>query len=114
MFEFDDLDAEEIATHRTDVDMLWMEDDDQTWKETIHDTRHTLYPICEESPDHIVGILNAKDYFRLDDKTRENIVAHAVKPAYFVPETIKADQLFRNMRSKGIPWQWCWMSTAAW
>ena len=101
VFEFDDLDAEEIATHRTDVDMLWMEDDDQTWKETIHDTRHTLYPICEESPDHIVGILNAKDYFRLDDKTRENIVAHAVKPAYFVPETIKADQLFRNMRSKG-------------
>ena len=45
VFEFDDLDAEEIATHRTDVDMLWMEDDDQTWKETIHDTRHTLYPI---------------------------------------------------------------------
>lgn len=101
VFEFDDLDAEEIATHRTDVDLLWMEDDDKVWKETIHDTRHTLYPICEESPDHIVGILNAKDYFRLDDKTRENILENAVKPAYFVPETIKADLLFRNMRSKG-------------
>ena len=43
-------------------------------------------------------MLNAKDYFRLDDKSRENVMKNAVKPAYFVPETVKADVLFRNMR----------------
>ena len=98
VFEFDDLTAEEIATHRTDVDLLWMQDSMDEWANTIHSTRHTLFPICDDSPDNIIGILNAKDYFRADNKSRENIFAEAVSPAYFVPENIKADVLFRNMK----------------
>lgn len=98
VFEFDDLTAEEIATHRTEVTILWTEDDMEQWAQTIHDSRHTLYPVCEGSPDNIIGILNAKDYFRLDDKSRDVVMKEAVKEAYFVPATIKADVLFRNMR----------------
>ena len=97
VFEFDDLTAEEIATHRTDVVILWKEDTIEQWDVTIHESRHTLYPVCEESPDNVVGVLNAKDYFRLRDKTRENVM-ELVKPAFFVPETIKADVLFRKMK----------------
>jgi putative hemolysin len=98
VFEFDDLTAEEIAVHRTEVTFLWMEDSMEEWAKTIHDSRHTLYPVCEESPDNIVGILNAKDYFRLENKSRKAVMREAVKPAFFVPETIKADVLFRNMK----------------
>lgn len=97
VFEFDDLTAEEIATHRTDVEILFTEDSMDEWKKTIHESRHTLYPVCEDSADNVVGVLNAKDYFRLEEKTRENVMA-IVRPAYFVPATIKADVLFRNMR----------------
>lgn len=97
VFEFDDLTAEEIATHRTDVIILWKEDAVEQWDVTIHESRHTLYPVCEESPDNVVGVLNAKDYFRLRDKTRENVM-ELVRPAFFVPETIKADVLFRKMK----------------
>ena len=97
VFEFDDLTAEEIATHRTDVTILWKEDSIEQWDETIHESRHTLYPVCEDSPDNVVGVLNAKDYFRLRDKSRENVL-ELVKPAFFVPETIKADVLFRKMK----------------
>jgi putative hemolysin len=98
VFEFDDLTAEEIAVHRTEVTILWIEDSMEQWDETIHESRHTLYPVCEDSPDNVVGILNAKDYFRLRDKTRKSVMKEAVKPAFFVPETIKADVLFRNMK----------------
>ena len=98
VFEFDDLTAEQIATHRTEVVVLWIEDDMQEWAKTIHESRHTLYPVCEGSPDNIVGILNAKDYFRLEDKSRSCVMRDAVKPAFFVPETVKADVLFRNMK----------------
>jgi len=97
IFEFDDLTAEEIATHRTDVTILWKEDTMEQWDETIHESRHTLYPVCEDSPDNVIGMINAKDYFRLRDKSRENVLA-LVKPAFFVPETIKADVLFRKMK----------------
>ena len=98
VFEFDDLTAGEIATHRTDTVFLSLEDDMEVWDRTIHDTRHTLYPVCEDFADNVTGILNAKDYFRLEDHSREAVLAGAVKPAYFVPDTIKADVLFRNMK----------------
>ena len=97
VFEFDDLTAEEIATHRTEVTILWVEDEMAEWDKTIHESRHTLYPVCEDSPDNVVGILNAKDYFRLNDKRRESVMT-IVRPAFFVPETIKADVLFRKMK----------------
>lgn len=98
VFEFNDIMVGNIATHRTDVVILWLEDGDAAWEKTIHESRHTLYPVCDGSPDKVVGILNAKDYFRLEDRTRECVLSSAVHPAYFVPETIKADLLFRNMK----------------
>lgn len=98
VFEFDDLTADEIAVHRTEVTILWMEDDMDQWAATIHDSRHTLYPVCEDSADNVIGILNAKDYFRLDDKSREKVMAEAVREPFFVPATIKADVLFRKMK----------------
>lgn len=97
VFEFDDLTAGEIATHRTDVTFLWMDDSMEEWAATIHSSRHTRYPVCRESADNVVGTLNAKDYFRLEDKSRENVMA-LVHPPYYVPRSIKADVLFRNMK----------------
>ena len=99
VFEFNDIMVESIATHRTDVTILWMEEDMDSWAETIHNSRHTRYPVCDGSPDNIVGVLNAKDYFRLEDKSRENVLQNAVYPAYFVLETTKADVLFKNMKA---------------
>lgn len=101
IFEFDDLTAEQVCTHRTDVVMLWAEDSVETWENTIHRTRHSLFPICGESVDNIIGILNAKDYFRLEDKSRENIMKNAVREPYFVHETMKADVLFAQMKKRG-------------
>ena len=98
VFAFDDLTAEEIAVHRTEVIILSMEDTMEDWDKTIHESRHTLYPVCEDSADNIIGILNAKDYFRLDTNSRENAMKYAVKVPFFVPETIKADVLFRKMK----------------
>ncbi len=101
IFEFDDLTAEQVCTHRTDVEMLWAEDSVETWEKTIHRTRHSLFPICGESVDNIIGILNAKDYFRLADKSRENIMKNAVREPYFVHENMKADVLFAQMKKRG-------------
>lgn len=98
VFEFDDLVAEDLVTHRTDVVMLDMEDSMETWRETIFSTRHTRYPICDGTADNVVGILNAKEYFRLEDLSRETVMKEAVMPAYFVPDSVKADKLFRNMK----------------
>ncbi|MEG2436469.1 MAG: transporter associated domain-containing protein, partial [Ruthenibacterium sp.] len=56
-------------------------------------------PICDESIDNVVGILNIKDYFRLTDKAREAVLREAVKPAHFIPESVRADVLFAQMKN---------------
>lgn len=99
VFEFDDLTAGEIATHRTDLTILWLEESMEEWASTIHNSRHTRYPVCGESADDVVGILNAKDYFRLTDRSREAVLEQAVETPYLVPDSVKADVLFRNMKS---------------
>ena len=103
VFEFDDLTADEIATHRTDVTALWLEDDDATWAKTIHETRHSRYPVCDGSLDKVVGVLIAKDWFRLEKRERAAVMAQAVRPPVFVPEGVKADVLFRDMKRRHNP-----------
>ena len=98
VFEFNDIMVGTIATHRTDMTVLWMTDDVKKWDETIHNTRHTLYPVCKDSMDHVVGVLNAKDYFRLKEKNKDMVINSAISTPYFVMETTKADVLFRNMK----------------
>lgn len=97
VFKFDDLSAGEILTHRTGLIMLWLEDTDDTWEKIICSS-FSRYPVCDGSPDKVVGVLNAKVYLREKDRSRENVMRSALEPAYFVPETVKADVLFRNMK----------------
>ncbi|MBE6577631.1 MAG: HlyC/CorC family transporter [Ruminococcaceae bacterium] len=100
VFEFDDLTAGEIATHRTELTMLASDAFDEEWEDAINNSRFSRYPVYGESVDDIIGILDARTYFRLEDKSRENVLKEAVEPAYLVPETVKADILFRNMKKQ--------------
>ena len=98
LFDFDNLTVGEFVTHRTETSILWMDESEEDWEQTIHETRHSKFPVCDETADNVIGILSAKLYFRLRDKSRENVMREAVQPVYFVPETVRADVLFRQMK----------------
>ena len=100
VFEFDDITAGEIATHRTEMSVLWLKDSDETWDRYIRAKRHRCYPVCDKSADDVVGVLDARDYYMQQDRGRENIMSTSVYPAYFVPDSIRADTLFRNMKAQ--------------
>ena len=102
LFEFDDLTAEEFCTHRTQMAVLWADETTEDWEREIFSSRHSLYPVCEETTDHVVGVLDIKDYFALPERGAEQAMKSAVKQPYFVPDSIKADVLFKRMRSEGI------------
>lgn len=99
IFEFNDKTAEDIMTHRTEVSVLWLDESVEQWEETIFMSRHSVYPVCDESADNIVGILKVKDFIRIADRTRDNLLDQALRPAYFVPEAVRADVLFHNMKN---------------
>lgn len=98
IFDFNDKTAEEVMTHRTDVVLLWQDESYDAWEETINNSAHSVYPICGDDVDNVVGILSTKNYFRLKKKTKDCVMEHCVKSAYFVPETVRTDVLFRNMK----------------
>ncbi len=98
VFEFDDLPVAEFATRRKDIAFIWAEETPEEWEKTIRGSRHSLYPVCGDTSDNIIGVLNAKDYFRLEDKSKDNILKMAVKPAFFVLDTTCADILFKKMK----------------
>ncbi len=98
LFDFDNLTVGEFATHRTEMSILWMDESEEDWENTINETRHSRFPVCDETTDNVIGVLSAKAYFRLRDKSRENVMREAVNPVYFVPETVRADVLFRQMK----------------
>ncbi len=98
IFEFDDKSAEAFCTHRTQMAVLWADEGTEEWEKEIFSSRHSLYPICQDTTDKVIGVLDIKDYFALDGRSAEKAMAECVKPAYFVPDSIKADVLFERMR----------------
>lgn len=98
VFEFNDTSVKDIATHRPDVTVLWKEDSLEEWDKTIRETKHSWYPICNDSIDTIVGVLNTQDYLCLTDRSWENVSRAAIRPAFFIPESVRADVLFRKMK----------------
>jgi putative hemolysin len=98
VFEFDNKTAEEVMTHRTEAVILWLDETEEEWDNKISESRHSRYPVCDGSADNVIGVLHVKEYYTIEDKSRENIMKNAVKPAYYVPETVRTDVLFQNMK----------------
>lgn len=100
VFEFNNSTAAEVMIHRTDVVMLWAEDPDEEIMKTIRDSGLTRFPVYEEDTDDIIGILNTRDYLLNAREERPKPLRKLLRKAYFVPETVRTDVLFRDMQSR--------------
>lgn len=98
VFEFDDIAISEVFTHRKKVSYLHLDENIDEWKKTIAKTRHGYYPICGDTVDDIVAILNTKKFFRFECKNIAMAMRIATEKPYFVPENTKADVLLNNMK----------------
>ncbi len=102
VFEFNNSTAADVMIHRTDVVMLWAEDTDPEILETIRSSGLTRFPVYQEDTDDIIGILNTRDYLLNAREERPKPLRELLRKAYFVPETVRTDVLFRDMQSRKI------------
>ena len=102
IFEFNNMTAEEVMIHRTDVVMLWARDSDEEIVRTIRETGLTRFPVYEEDADDIVGILNTRTYLLNARESQPRPLRELLTPAYFVPESVRTDVLFRDMQARKI------------
>ena len=82
IFELDDTQVRDIMTHRTDTVILWLDEKD-TWEKDILSSNHSIYPVCSESIDNIIGTLNSRDFYRA--LIQGNDTAEILRTPYFVP-----------------------------
>lgn len=106
VLDFNDVYVEEICTHRKDVVSLNLEHSIEEWVEIIRGSRHNYMPVYRENTDDIVGVLDTREFLRIEgnpsEMNREAVLEQCLRKAYFVPENMKADTLCRNMKSIGV------------
>lgn len=102
VFEFNNLTAEDIMVHRTDMCVLWEEDTDEEIFAAIRSSGLSRFPMCREDVDDVIGILSTRDYLLNFHSQSPKPVRTLLRNAYFVPETVKADALFRDMQRQKI------------
>jgi len=66
-------------------------------------TGYTRVPIFQDSIDNVLGLLYAKDLLRVwREGSQLDSLAELLRPAYFVPEAKKVDQLLAEMQSRRV------------
>ena len=102
VFDFGDISVREAMTPRSDVNALDIESTDEEIMEMIQESGHSRFPVYEESVDTVLGILNARDYLLDRGTGKKTPLKDLLRSAYFVPETIKADNLFKEMQKEKV------------
>lgn len=100
IFEFNNMTAEDVMVHRTDMVMLWTGDSDEEIVRTIEESGLSRFPVYEEDADDITGVLNTRDYLLNARRAAPKPLTELLRPAYFVPESVRTDMLFRDMQSR--------------
>ena len=104
IFAFNDKTAEEIATHRTDIVSLNVEDDYDEIIRVIYED-YSRIPVYEEDIDNIIGVVHVKDLMRrIIEKPKEDLdIRSFLRPPYFFPSSKKLNDLFSHMQDEKIP-----------
>ncbi len=103
IFEFGDTVAREVMVPRIDIEAA---EQDQPLAEVIDlsvQVGHSRIPVYEDTVDHITGIFYVKDSLRFLREGRIDVkVQEVMRPAYFVPETKKVDELLHEMQARRV------------
>lgn len=102
IFEFNNLTAENVMTHRTDVTAIWVDENWDVILQTIRETGLSRFPVYNEDMDDIIGTLNTRVFLLNMQTEHPRTLREMIREAYFVPSTVQADLLFRNMQTKKI------------
>lgn len=104
IFEFGETLVREVMTPRTDMVCLNVNDNLDDALNIILNQGFSRIPIYEETLDNILGILYAKDLLKkLKNGNGGPIeLRKLARPAFFVPETKKVDELLRELQKRKI------------
>ena len=100
IFEFNNMDAGDCMIHRKDITAIDIEADDAEILQTIRDSGLSRFPVYEDSIDNVLGILTTRDYLISQVEGRKVPLRQLIRPAHFVPESVRTDVLCQEMQTR--------------
>ena len=102
VFDFGESMARDLMTHAGDVTAFPADAEDQEILQAIRKTGLSRYPVYDGDLNHVLGILNARVFLldRAGDHPRP--LRELLQSAYFVPDTLNAATLLRDMQSRKV------------
>jgi len=103
IFHFGDTLAREIMVPRIDILSLDVNTPLDEAIVALNRTGHSRVPVFEETIDNVIGLLYAKDLLRVRLEGQSiSSLRSLLRPAYFVPEAKKVDELLREMQARSV------------
>ncbi|HIV47433.1 MAG TPA: hemolysin family protein [Candidatus Acutalibacter stercorigallinarum] len=100
VFDFGDMVASDVMTPEPDVTAFSIDETPENIIQAIQETGLSRYPVYEEDINDICGVLNARDFLLNLQAKNPKPIKGLLRRAYFVPESVHADQLFKDMQSQ--------------
>jgi putative hemolysin len=105
IFDFGETRVSEVMTPRTDMFCLQADQSLEEILKVIEEQHFSRIPVYEEDKDDITGILYLKDLLGLTtdpEKLKDGNLRAFLRKPYFIPQTKKASDLFREFRLNRI------------
>ncbi len=100
IFEFNNKTVVGCMTHRTDITALDVEATDDEIVSVIEETGLSRYPVYGKDMDDIIGVVSTRAYLLNARSAQPKPFRELVREAFFIPESMKTDMLFREMQSR--------------
>ena len=108
VFDFNDLTAEDVMIHRTEIVSLWVEDSDEDDLRTIED-RDSPASGLDEDLDDVIGILYSRDYYLNSRKERPFRCGNCCARPILCPALWRQAIFSGICRARRSAWPWWWI-----
>lgn len=102
IFRFGDRQLRSIMTPRTEIVWLDINDPDEVIRETVSQSHHSRFPVCDGSLDRVIGMAEAKDLLSSSWSDEKFDLRANLRPPLFLPETMLALRALERFKQTGI------------
>ncbi len=90
VFHLGDRIIGDLMTHHSDLSWLNVTDSPKVLKQQMQEELHSVYPVCEDDLDKVLGVVYIKDLFLGEICSDDFRISQYIRPAQFVLETLTA------------------------
>ncbi len=101
IFRFGDRQLRSIMTPRTEIVWLDINDSEEIVRETVSQSHHSRFPVCDDSIDRVLGIVEAKDLLSSSWSDEPFDLRAVMRAPVFLPETMPALRALEKFKQTG-------------